>query len=93
MSVELESVLGFVLGEVLGGEVEVVDYSFDVGEGRLCVEVVVEGVVKRGCVIVEGCRGRSDWEECVARVLSSDRGLVERLAGSLGEGLAAGRGA
>jgi len=86
MPVDLAFELGYLLGDMLGEEVEIVDYSFEPETGRLCVQARVGGREASGCVEVKACRGlaeESKWLRCVSKNLVGSEKLVRELADKL----------
>jgi len=83
MPVDLAFELGYLLGDILGEEVEIVDYSFEPETGRLCVQAKVGGREVSGCVEVKACKGlvgESKWVRCVSKNLVGSEKLVRELA-------------
>ncbi len=89
MPVDLGFELGYLLSDKLGVDVEVKGYEYDAERGVLCVDAVIGGVERRGCVELRACKGLSGsrLERCISKQLIGNEAILERLAGVLrGEG-------
>ncbi len=87
MPVDIAFELSYLLSDRIGREVSVESVEFEPEAGRLCVEVLVDGVRRRGCVDVKPCKGLRDeskWARCVARNLVNMEKLLDKLVESLG---------
>jgi len=86
MPVDLAFELGYLLSDMIGEEVEIVDYSFDPETGRLCVKARVGGREASGCVEVRACKGlaeESKWVRCISKNFAGSEKLVRELADRL----------
>ncbi len=85
MPVDLAFELSYLLSDYLG-EVAVENVEFDPETGMLCVDAVVGGARKRGCIEVKACRGLRDpgkQARCLSKTLSVGEKLVRELAEKL----------
>jgi len=83
MPADLAFELGYLLGDILGEEVEIVDYSFEPETGKLCVQAKVGGKEASGCIEVKACKGLAEenkWVRCVSKNLVGSEKLVKELA-------------
>jgi len=78
MPVDLAFELGYLLSDMIGEEVEIVDYSFDPETGRLCVKARVGGREASGCVEVRACKGLAE-ESVYLKTLQVLKSLLESL--------------
>ncbi len=89
MPVDLAFELSYLLGDKLGEEVEVKDWSFEPGDATLCITVVFRGRERRACIQVKPCKNITDEAKaarCLAKNLVNNEKLLSQLAEELKQG-------
>ncbi|AEM38878.1 hypothetical protein Pyrfu_1010 [Pyrolobus fumarii 1A] len=86
MPVDITFELSYLLSDKLGVDVNVENVDFTPGDGTLCVDAVVEGSKRRGCVQVKPCKNITEehkWVRCVSKNIANNDKLLEELARAL----------
>jgi hypothetical protein len=86
MVVDLKFELSYMLSDIIGLQVEVLEYNFDPETGKLCIKAKVGESVKKGCILVKPCKGLRDEARqvrCISKTLTANEKLARELAATL----------